>query len=260
MVCQLFKWQATKRNGKLSDLKNIDISIMQGSILGPILFLCFINDLPNCTELLTLLFADDTACLIAGSNLKEILAKANIELQKIANWFRANKMAVNVSKMNYIIFKPRGAKIELGDNEGIFYNDNEIGCEQEISKITKLCRVYNENPNAGDRTYKLLGLLLDEHISFDDHCRHTHSKIAQSNFIINRSKNFLPSSALKTLYFSLIHPHLLYCLPLYGCTSQKNLKKLELIQKNLFALSLKLHVLHTQPLSSKNTILCHLNF
>jgi Reverse transcriptase (RNA-dependent DNA polymerase) len=112
--------QRVEINGKLSDLKNIDISIMQGSILGPILFLCFINDLPNCTELLTLLFADDTACLIAGPNLKEILAKANIELQKIANWFRANKMAVNVSKTIYIIFKPRGVKIELCDNEGVF--------------------------------------------------------------------------------------------------------------------------------------------
>jgi hypothetical protein len=123
-------------------------------------------------------------------------------------------------------------------------------------QVTKLCRVYNENPNAGDRTYKLLGLLLDEHLSFDDHCRHIHSKIAQSNFIINRSKNFLPSSALKTLYFSLIHPHLLYCLPLYGCTSQKNIKKLELIQKkSVRTISKATRLAHTAPLFQKHNIM-----
>jgi Reverse transcriptase (RNA-dependent DNA polymerase) len=194
--------QRVEINGKLSNVKNINISILQGSILGPILFLCFINDLPNCTELLTLLFADDTACLISGSDIRDVIKKANTELQKIANWFRANRMAVNVSKTKFIIFKPKGAKLNLNDNEGVVYNDNEIGAVPDESKITNLTRVYSNHPDPAHRTYKLLGVLLDENLSFDQHCQYVHSKISQSNYIINRAKNFLPTSALKTLYFS----------------------------------------------------------
>jgi Reverse transcriptase (RNA-dependent DNA polymerase) len=100
-------------NGKLSDLEYITISILQGSILGPILFLCFINDLPNCTDLLTLMFADDTAGLTSGPEIKPLIEKANLELQKLSMWFRANKMAVNVSKTKYMIFKPKSKKVTI---------------------------------------------------------------------------------------------------------------------------------------------------
>ena len=88
-------------DGNISPPKNIDISVLQGSILGPILFLCYINDLPNATELLTFLFADDTSGLIFGKNLQELIHKMNTEINKNANWFRANKIAVNISKTKY---------------------------------------------------------------------------------------------------------------------------------------------------------------
>jgi hypothetical protein len=90
--------QRVEIEGHLSDIEYIRISILQGSILGPILFLCFINDLPNCTDLLSLLFADDTACLTSGPILNDVIRTANLELRKLSQWFRANKMAVNVSK------------------------------------------------------------------------------------------------------------------------------------------------------------------
>jgi Reverse transcriptase (RNA-dependent DNA polymerase) len=88
-------------NGSLSAELNIDISVIQGSILGPILFLCFINDLYHCTNLFSLLFADDTAGLKSGANLQQLIDETNVELKKIAKWFRANKMAVNVGKTKY---------------------------------------------------------------------------------------------------------------------------------------------------------------
>ena len=74
--------------------KDIPISVLQGSILGPILFLCYINDLPGSTLLYTLLFADDTACLASGPNLPELINFVNIELNKIAIWFRSNKIQI----------------------------------------------------------------------------------------------------------------------------------------------------------------------
>ena len=140
-------------------------------------------------------------------------------------------MAVNVSKTKYIFFKPRGVKINLDPNNVIVYDENEIGLPKEVCKITLLERVFSDSPLVQNRTYKLLGLYLDEHLSFDYHCDHVCSILAQSNFIINRAKHFLPAQSLKTLYFALIHSHLTYCLPLYSCTSAKNITKLEKLQK-----------------------------
>ena len=86
---------------------------MQGSVLGPLLFLCFINDLHPASKLFTLLFADDTCCLSAGKNLKDLIKFCIAELQKIANWFSANKLAVNVNKCKYIIFHNKGKNYHL---------------------------------------------------------------------------------------------------------------------------------------------------
>jgi hypothetical protein len=223
--------QKVEINGVLSEEGYLELSVLQGSILGPILFLCFINDIYNATLLLTLLFADDTAALDSDQDLPSLVNRVNIELNKLANWFRANKMAVNISKTKYIIFRPRGANIDLTNCGEIVYNDNEIGKPYDPSKVTTLDRIYNNNPVKTSRSYKLLGMYLDEFLSFDEHINHMCNKIAQSNFIINRAKNFLPHSALRTLYFALVHPHLLYCQPIYSCTTGKNIVKLEKIQK-----------------------------
>ena len=94
--------QCVDINGQLSKEKSINISVLQGSILGPLLFLCFINDLHTVTNLLTLLFADDTAGLKSGFNLNLLIEEVNDEINKIANWFRANKRSVNVHKQNKV--------------------------------------------------------------------------------------------------------------------------------------------------------------
>ena len=226
------RYQYTDIGGKKSSKKLIDISVMQGSILGPILFLCFINDLHLATSLLTLLFADDTVCLDSDSDLPLLINRVNSEIQKLANWFRANRMAVNVGKTKFMVFRPRGVKIDIDlDNNGIVYNSNEIGLIENPSKIFKLGRIHNENGDKNERTYKFLGILLDEYLSFDAHCDALCSKLARSNFIISRVKNLLPLASLKSLYYSLVHSHLLYGLPIYSCTTQKNLNKIFRMQK-----------------------------
>ena len=191
--------------------QNINISVLQGSILGPILFLCYINDLPNATELLTFLFADDTSGLITGDNLPELITKMNVEINKPANWLRANKMALNVSKTKYIIFHSRGKKFDFDENS-IVYNKNEIGKPQNTDLITPLERIHDLHPQKDSRAYKLLGVHFDETLSFQYHANSLCNKLLRALFCINRAKHFLDSKSLKMLYFALFHSNLLYCI------------------------------------------------
>jgi hypothetical protein len=80
-----------------SEFLHLDISVIQGSTLGPLLFLCYINDFWTCTNMFSVLFADDTTGLAKGANLQELISFVNLELQKMANWFRSNKMQLNAS-------------------------------------------------------------------------------------------------------------------------------------------------------------------
>ena len=111
-------------NGCKSKQEDIDMSVIQGSILGPILFLIYIDDLPFSSLLETFIFADDTQGLKAGKNLPELIDEVNIELKKWAQWFRTNKMAVNVNKTKFIIFHTRGKKVDL-DGKKIIFDNND---------------------------------------------------------------------------------------------------------------------------------------
>jgi hypothetical protein len=202
-----------------------------------------------------LLFADDTVGLTSGPDLKTVIQKANTELQKLSTWFRANKMAVNVSKTKYIVFKPKNKKVTLGKGEGVLFNNNDLGVNDE-SRIFELDRIYDDNPNVKDRSFKLLGVYLDENLSFTQHCNHISSKLSQSCYIINRVKNLLPRKALRTLYFSLFHPHLLYCLPIYSCTTSKNIKKIKTLQKKVIrSICNANYTAHSEPLFEMLNIL-----
>lgn len=211
--------QCVDINDNISDPLSINISVIQGSILGPILFLCYINDIWRVTALFLLLFADDTAGLAKGKNLNELITFVNVELQKLSNWLRANKMAINTNKTKYIIFRNRGQIIDE-HTPGVVFNNNEIGTENNPDKIFPLERIWN---SAETTSYKLLGVLFDKFLSFDDHIKAIKAKISKSLFCINRLKNFLPQTALRTLYFSLIHPHLLYCLNVYSISTKLSL-------------------------------------
>jgi hypothetical protein len=130
-------------NGNKSDYLNINISVIQGSILGPILFLCYINDFYTATSLFSVLFADDTTGLGKGKNLRDLTTYVNGELQKISNWFRSNKMAVNTSKTKFIVFRTRGKRIDPADCRLVF-NNNEIGQIENPDLIVPVTRIYSD--------------------------------------------------------------------------------------------------------------------
>jgi hypothetical protein len=239
-------------NGVTSEPCNLDISVIQGSTLGPILFLCYINDFWASTRLFSVLFADDTTCLSKGKNLKEICTFVNIELKKIANWFLSNKMAVNTSKTKFIIFRNRGAVVREEDCN-IVFNANIIGEPEMPNLITPIDRIHNAG---NESSFKLLGVLFDEFLSFDQHTTHLCGKISRSLYAIIKINNLLPQNTLKTLYFALIHSYLSYCINIYSCTSQQNIKRIFLKQKEAIRVIANANYRdHTPPLFKNLKIL-----
>jgi hypothetical protein len=241
-------------NGQLSDERGIEISIMQGSILGPILFLCYINDLHTVTTLLTLMFADDTFCLKSGHNLNELITHINSEINKMALWFRANKLAVNKSKTKYMIFHMRGKKIDVNTLD-VIYNENELN-QNKNELITVLERYHNNHINDDCRAYKLLGICLDENLTFDLHIKYLTNKLSRSMYCIKRAKGVLNEKSMLSLYYALIHSHLMYCPTILACTSKANLTKIHKVQKKaLRIMSNSKYNAHTGPICVRHNIL-----
>jgi hypothetical protein len=103
-----------------------------------------------------------------------LIIKVNTELQKIANWFSANKMVVNVKKCKYIIFHTKGKKLDFEGQEVVF-NLNDINGTQHEEKIVKLGRISNNSP---EKFYKYLGILIDENLNFNAHIDYLCNKLS----------------------------------------------------------------------------------
>ena len=151
--------QSTRLNGVLSDPLLMNSGVPQGSILGPLLFICYINDLPNCLhDGSAYIYADDTAILVKGASVTDINEKLESELINVCKWFDANKMSVNSAKTNTMLLcgsrsKHRGGIIDLTAP-----GNNNVNLEQ-VSHT------------------KYLGVEIDEHLSFTHHIDKLCSKI-----------------------------------------------------------------------------------
>lgn len=200
-------------NNVNSDMEEIVYGVPQGSILGPMLFTLFINDIVNSSPLLYLiLFADDTNLLLSGDNYNDLTVVLNHQLLLLSEWFQSNKLTLNVAKTNYMLFGSK-PKRTLANSLKIVIDG------KPISHVTEV---------------KFLGIMIDENLNWKSHASLVSSKIAKSLGTINRIKHVLNRSALKTLYYSLIYSHLIYCILLWGNSSVKALNNVELLQKRAF--------------------------
>ena len=183
-------------NGSNSDILSITCGVPQGSVLGPLLFLIYINDLPNASKKLTFyLFADDTNIYYECNDLPNLIKVVNKELRSVKRWLDANKLSLNIDKTNYILFHSLSVNIP---------SDSDI-------KIGK-------KHNKGVKFVKFLGLLLDEHLSWRYHLSELLKKVARACGMFFNIRNLLPLDVLICLYNALFLSFLQYGLVVGGQT------------------------------------------
>lgn len=196
-----------------TSFKYVECGVPQGSILGPLLFLLYINDMKHCSTILKfILFADDTTLYISNESISSLFITLNTELSKLDEWFKANKLSLNVKKTKYSFFH----KSKSTDSIPLKLPD------LAISNI-KLER---------EKNIKFLGVMINENLKWNKHIKTIENKISKSIGIIYRIRQFLDFHSLKLLYFSHIHSQMNYANIVWGSVNKTALNSLYIKQKN----------------------------
>ena len=212
----------------------IECGVPQGSILGPLLFLIYINDLAHVSpNAISILFADDTNVIYRSQSYATLRQTINCELKLLSEWFNENKLALNVSKTKFMIFHLRHQKPP--DDFKVF-----IG-ETELEQV---------------KTTKFLGVIINETLSWDDHMSYIASKLSRMNGVLARLKRQLPSHVMKTIYNSLFASSMQFGISVWGGASNKQFNRLVTLQKKAVRhITCSKYNSHTSPIFKKLKLL-----
>jgi len=203
--------QFVKINDSQSDVRPIKFGVPQGSVLGPLLFLIYVNDIKNAIPNGNpKLFADDTNIFVVGKSLNEVESRANDCLVKLNSWCLSNKLTINFSKTCYTVFTPK--KNVVTDCLSIFIGSNSV-------KHTTSC--------------KYLGVTIDNQLSWINHIDSVYKKIIKFVSIFYKIRDLLPIPCRNMIYYSFIHSSLLYGIEVYANTYYKNLSALCILNNKL---------------------------
>ena len=195
-----------------SSTRIIRCGVPQGSNLGPLLFLLYVNDLPNCLKQSSAEMYADDSILTASSNdltMYRLQTILNSELNNINQWLVANKLTLNVDKTEYMIIGTRQKLNHLS-------HDKEVHiCEKKLKQVT---------------SKKVLGVTIDDQLSWEEQVDNISKKVSQGIGVLRRAKLFVKYDTLQILYSSLVQPYFEHCSLVWGncCDSLK--EKLQKLQ------------------------------
>ena len=194
-------------HGNFSCLKEISLGVPQGSILGPLLFIVYINDMSSCSNYLNFVhYADDTTLYCNGRCCDDMLDMVNAELLNVDRWLCCNKLSLNVKKSAYMIFSSR----------------------QYVPR-TKI--IIRSQELAVTNSAKFLGVQLDNKLNFSNHIDYVRNKISRSCGILKKLSYHFPAEILHKLYYTMVHPHVSYCLEIWGSSFPSKLVRVKNLHK-----------------------------
>ena len=200
--------QFVSLGGINSDNLPVSCGVPQGSILGPLLFIIYINDMHYAIKFSKVHhFADDTNLLFSHKNVKILRKRVNMDLGLLFDWLCANRLSLNVGKTEFVIFRPTRSK----------------RLDRITLKINR-CKIFESNK------IKYLGMILDSNLNWQHHIFELNKKLFRGVGMIYKIKNLSDASVLKSIYFSLFQSHATYGLVAWG-SSRKCLEKVYLSQK-----------------------------
>ena len=201
-------------NGCKSTCQNLHCGVPQGSTLGPLLFIIYINDLPLVSKLRTRLFADDTSLTFSRKSLSNLEVVVNQEMSKIANWMSLNKLSINYNKTEFLVISNNNKQLKLK----LMINNKEIKQKQEI---------------------KYLGVIIDNKLSWKAHIKLVCSKLAKGCYALIKLRNLTNVNTLKIIYYSMVYTHIQYCIAVWGTAYKSSLLPLEKMQKKILKIMAK---------------------
>ena len=196
-------------DGVKSENKKIICGVPQGSILGPLLFLLYINDLAGVSsKIFSLLFADDSNVFMTGKDPNQLIRSMNNEISKVVDWLRVNKLSLNLKKTHFIFFRKQRTRVRIF--EELIIDNVKIDMKDDT---------------------KFLGVILDKNLNFGEHIRYIKGKVSRGLGILYKCRRLFTHETLLTLYNSFVFPYFNYCVSVWGNTFSSYLEPLIKMQK-----------------------------